>query len=156
VQADGLNRGFVFDFDAEVRGGVVVGVEQGFAAAEEEGVGARELQGAAEGGLPAHAVALHPFAEVLGLADGLAGQGLVGLAAGDLEEVLVELVLGVVADEVVVGADVHLTDVAGVAAVAAAEVLGRGFEDEDAAAGSPRFHGGAERGVAATDYHDID
>ena len=114
--------GVVEDLDAERLGGAVVGVDQRLAAAEEERVGARDVQRAAERRLETHAVLRHPGAAGRRVADRHAREPLVGLPAGDLEEVLPVLLLGIGVGEHVGGRIVHRADVARVAAVAAAEV----------------------------------
>ena len=124
--------GVVRDLDAQPFGGAVERVEHRAAAAEEEGVGAAEAERAAERRLAAHALLDNPGQNFLRLADHEAGELLVGLAAGDPEQVVPELVLGVRAGEDFGGAVVGAAHVAGVAGVAAAIELGRGFEHEHA------------------------
>ena len=66
----------------------VVGVEQRLAAAEIERRRARQLQRAAERRLEAHALLLHPGIGAFGLADRHACEVLVGLPAGDAQQIL--------------------------------------------------------------------
>ena len=94
------------------------------------------MQSAAQGFLPAHAVGRHPIAQFLGVLNRQAGETLVGLASGHLPEILPELLLAVGAGDVRRRRLMHVADVAGVAAVAAAKVLDRAFEHEHSRAGA--------------------
>ena len=146
-----LGVGVVEDVDAEALRGLVVAVHHAATAAEHEEVGPGEVERAPEWALPLDAVLGHPLVEVFGRADRQPGEILVGLAAGDPDQVVPELVLGVEAGHVVVDAGVHVAHVAGVAAVAATEVLGGAFEDEHLGALATGGQGGAHRRVAAAD-----
>src|SRR3546814_8461580 len=68
-------------------------IHQGAAAAEEEGVGAPQVQGAGQRLLEAHPARLQPGHRVLRAANGEARQPFGGLALGHAQEVLVVLLL---------------------------------------------------------------
>ena len=85
--------GVVEDVDAEPFGGEIERVQHRPAAAEEERIGAAEAQRAAERRLPAHALFDDPAQNVLGLADHVAGEFFVGLAAGHAQQVFPEFLL---------------------------------------------------------------
>ena len=144
--------GVVLDLDPQPFGGEIKRVQHRAAAAEEEGVGAAEAERAAERRLPAHALLDDPGQDLLRLADHETGELLVGMAARDPQKVVPELVLGVRAGEDLGGAVVGAAHVAGVAGVAAAIELGRGFQHDHGRARAPGADRGAQRGVAAADH----
>src|SRR3546814_7073937 len=74
-------------------------IHQGAAAAEEEGVGAPQVQGAGQRLLEAHPARLQPGHRVLRAANGEARQPFGGLALGHAQEVLVVLLLVVRSEE---------------------------------------------------------
>ncbi|MNT32613.1 hypothetical protein D3C72_1685060 [compost metagenome] len=82
---------------------------------------------------------------------------LVGEAAGHLQQVLPVLLFRVGLDQHVLRRVVHAAQVAGVLRIAAAPLLGRGFQQQHRSAGLARHQRGAQRGIAATDnqyvYH---
>ena len=84
LELDAVDRRLVADGDAEGLGAAVVGVDQRLAAAEEEGIGAGDVQRARQRRLETHAVAAHPVTAGRRGADRQAGETLVGQAAGDL------------------------------------------------------------------------
>ena len=96
------------------------------------------MQSAAQGFLPADAVGGHPIAKLLRVLNRQAGETFVRLAAGHLPEIFPELLLAVRAGDVRRRRLVHVADVAGVAAVAAAKILGGAFEHEHPCAGASR------------------
>ena len=110
---------------------------------------------AAQRGLEAHAILLHPVRAGGRTADGQSSQGLVGLTARDPPEVAEKLLFGVGVDEYVRGCIVHASQVARMAAVAAAEHLGSAFEQSDPGPSFPRAERGAQRGIAAPNDKDF-
>jgi hypothetical protein len=129
--------------DAERLRRSVIRVDQRLAPAEEERVGAPEVQRAAEGRLETHAVTDHPRQVLRGIAYGAPREALIGEAAGDLEQVVPVLVLRVRVRHGRHGARVHRAHVARVPAVAAAHGLGRRLDDRHARARFTRGNGGA-------------
>ncbi len=147
--------GVVRDVHAERFGHPVVRVHQRLAATEEKRVGARELQRAAERRLEANAVPHHPFAAGRGVADHAPREALVGLATRDLEQVLPVLLLGIGFGQDVGGRVVHASQVARVAAVAAAEVDRRRLHHEHARPRLTRGDRRAERRVSAAQHEHV-
>jgi hypothetical protein len=140
------DRAVVAHLDAEATRRLVLDVHQRLAAAQEEAVGARQLQRAPQRRLPAHALPGQPVGHLARALDREPGKLQVQLAAGDRHQVGQELVLGVV----VAGA----ADVAGVLAVATPPLARRALQQEHRGAAPPRLDGGAEGGVApARDHH---
>ncbi len=148
--------GVVGDLDTEAGRGRVVGVDERLAAAEEERVGAREVQRAAERRLEAHAVALHPGKVVHGTADGHAREALVGDPAGDLDEVLPVLLFRIGVDEDFQRRVVHAAHVARVPAVAAAKRHRRHFEHQHREARAARRERGAQGGIPAAQHQQVE
>src|SRR5690606_23444850 len=99
LDLDALDRRLVADAHPETLGATVVGVHHRLAAAEEEGIGARGVQRAGQRGLEARPVAHEPGPAGGRGPDGDASKLLVDQAAGDLEQVLPELLLGIGIDE---------------------------------------------------------
>jgi len=135
--------GVVDDLNAAFLRGRIVGIQQGFTAAEEKSVGAIQMEGAAEGGLEARAVAAHPSRGVRGFPNRQPRQLLIGLATGDRHEV------GEVLGFRVGSRDAH---VAGVAAVSASEVARSAFENDDPRASLACLQSCAQTCIAAA--HD--
>src|SRR6266699_3050101 len=91
----------------------------------------------------------HPIPQLLGVLNRQSGKTLVRLAAGDLPEVFPEFLLAVRAGDVRRRRLMHVTNIAGVAAVAAAKVLGGALQHKHSRAGPSRRNGGAEPRIAA-------
>ena len=155
VEGDLLHLGVVHHMHAEALGAGVERVQQRLAAAEEEGVGAGQVERAGQARLEADAAALQERQRVLRHADGHAGEPLVGLAGGDAQQVVPVLVLAIGLGQHRGGRRVHRAQVAGVAAVAAAHRLGRMLQHHDAGAGLGRGDGGAQGRVAAAEHGDV-
>ena len=147
--------GVIANLDAELFGGQVQRVQHRPAAAEEERIGAPEAERAAERRLPAHALLDDPVQDVLGLADHVPRQLLVGLAAGDAQQIFPEFLFGIGPGEDVGRRVVGAAHVAGVAGIAAAIELRRAFQHQHRGAEPPRADRGAQRGVAAADHQHI-
>ena len=148
--------GVVLDGDAEALGGAIVAVHQRLAAAEKEGIRAREVERAAERRLKAGAVADHPVPAGGRLADHDPRERFVGPAAGHPGEIVPVFRLGVGVGQSIGGGLVHAAQVPGVPAVATPEVLRSRFEHQHARAGGPGGKGRAEPGVAAADHQHVD
>ena len=141
--------GFVKNLDAELGRRVVVGVHHRLAAAEHEQIAARQMERAAQRLLPAHAVGRHPIAKRFRFANHQSGQPLVGRAAGDAAQILPKLLFAVSIGDEFGGRPVHITNIAGVAAVAAAKISRRAFEHNHPGPGAPRRDRRAQRRIAA-------
>ena len=120
----------VADVDPQRFGLSIESVDQRLATAEEERVGPRHRQRAGQGRLEANPLVNHPRQTALALPDRLARQNLVGLALGDLDQVVEILVF-----EVAIGQGrnrrlMHATEVAGVAGIAPAPGLGRALQQQ--------------------------
>src|SRR6476659_2279917 len=96
------------------------------------------MERAAQRLLPAHAVARHPIGQCFRFANGQTSESLVGRAAGDSQKILPELFLTISMGHEFRSRSVHVSDVALMPAVAAAEVFRRGFENENACTSTPR------------------
>jgi hypothetical protein len=134
----------------------VVGVDQRLASAHEERVGTAQVQRARQRRLEAHPVPAHPVAAARRLADHLPRQRLVGLAGGDLQQVLPELFLRVGLGQHVLRRVVHAAQVARVHRIAAPPRHRRRFEQQHAGTAFACGQGRTERGVAAADHENID
>jgi hypothetical protein len=156
AQAQAAHLGLVAHLHAQRLRAAVVGIDERLAAPQEEGIGAAQVQGARERLLEAHPVAAHPVAAARGIADGDPGHRLVGEPAGDLEQVLPVLLLGVGLGEHILRRLVHAAQVAGVHGVAAAPLAGRRLQQQHAGAGLAGGDRRAQRGVAAAHHQDID
>ena len=151
-----VDRGVVADLHAQVLRAAEVGIDQRLAAAQEERVGARQVQGAGQRILEAHAVLDHPRPAGRRVADRQPGELLVGDAAGDLQQVLPVLFFRIGLGQHVLRLVVHAAQVARVDRVAAAPFLRRGLEQQHAGTGFARHQGGAQGSVAAADHEHID
>ena len=147
--------GVVENVDAELFGGEIERVQHRPAAAEEERIGPPEAERAAERGLPAHALFDDPVQDVLELRDHVARQFLVGLAAGDAQQVFPEFLFGIGPGEDVGRRIMGAAHVAGVAGVAAAIEFRRAFQHQHRGAAAPRADRGAQRGIAAADHQHV-
>ncbi|OIQ67234.1 hypothetical protein GALL_511900 [mine drainage metagenome] len=145
----------VEDLDAKLLGGQIERVQHRPAAAEEERVGPAEAERAAERRLPAHALFDDPVQDVLGLPDHVARKLLVGLAAGDAEQVFPEFLLGIGPGEDLGRRIMGAAHVAGVAGVAAAIELRRALKHQHGGAVAPCGDRGAQRGVAAANHQHV-
>ena len=105
------------------------------------------MQRAAQRHLPAHAAVGHPVAQGFRFANHQARQALVGFPSRYLTQVFPEFVFAVRAGDVICRPSVHIADVAGVAAVAAAKIFDRAYENQHPRAGAPRADCGAQSGV---------
>jgi hypothetical protein len=149
-----LHLGVIQDGDAERFRRAVERIHQRLAAAEEEGVGARQRERARQRGLEHHAAGFEEARRVLAGADAQAREVLVRLAGGDALQVVPVLVLEVAVGQHPGGARVQGAQVAGVAGIAAAHRARRVLGDDNARTGPARRDGGAERGIAAArDQH---
>src|SRR5262249_7408715 len=155
AQLEVLDLGIVGDGDAEMLRRAVVRVDERLAAAEEERVGAAQVEGARERRLEPHAVLGHPGAQIRRSADGEPGERLVRLPAGDAPEVVPEFLLQVLPRHDCVRASVDVAQVARMAAVAAAKIPRSGLEDQHARAGFPRRDGRAQPRIAAAGHQDV-
>ena len=149
------NLRFVHDIDAQPFGRGVVGVHQGFAATEKVGIGSGQMKRSPQRRLKPATVRFHPFPKIGRLPDSGSGQLLVRAAAGDPQQVIPEFVLEIGSGQVVAGAFMQVSQVAGLAAVAAPEMPGSALEQQDPHPGLPRRHGRAERSVAAANDKDV-
>ncbi len=113
------------------------------------------LKRAAERGLEAHALLGDPAEHRLRFVDHVAGERLVGVAAGDAQEVVEELLLGVGPGQLLGRGIVGAAHVAGMAGVAAAVELRRRFEHQHRGAGAPRADRRTQGGVAAADDEHV-
>jgi hypothetical protein len=147
--------GLVGDLDAELLGGPVQRIEHRPAAAQEEGIGAAEAERPAERRLETHALRGDPIEHRLRFADHVAGQRLVGVAAGHPHEIVEEFVLGVGTGQLLGGGVVGAAHVAGVPGVAAAVEFRRDFKHQHRGAGPPRADGGAQRSIAAARHQHV-
>ena len=147
--------GVIEDVDPESLCRAIERIQHGAAAAQEERVGAPEAERAAERGLPAHALLDDPVQDILGLVDHHARQLLVGLAAGDAQQIFPELLLGVGTRENLGRRVVGAAHVAGVAGVAAAVEFRRAFQHQHGRAGAPGADRRAQGGVAAADHQHV-
>ena len=102
-----------------------------------------------------HAVAAHPAAAVGRGADRKPCHRFVGAPAGDLEQVLPELLLRVGLGQHILRRVVHAAQVAGMGRIATAPGARRRFEQQYAGAGLARHERGAQGGVAASDDQNI-
>ncbi|MNN22115.1 hypothetical protein D3C81_1354610 [compost metagenome] len=102
------------------------------------------------------AMAAHPVTAVGRGADGQPGQPFVSQPAGDLEQILPVLLLGVGIDQHVLRRVMHATQVTGVLGVAAAPFARGGFEQHHAGAGLAGHQRGAQGGIAAANHKDVD
>ena len=151
-----LHFGFVVNLDAELGRRVVVAIHHRLAAAEHEQIAARQMERAAQRLLPAHAVGRHPIAQRFRFANHQSSQPLVGRAAGDAAQILPKLLFAVSIGDEFAGRPVHVTNIARMAAVAAAKVSRRAFEHNHPGAGAPRRDRRAQRRIAAAgDKHVI-
>src|SRR5581483_9222976 len=80
---------------------------------------------------------------------------LVGCAAGDAFEILPEFFFAVSAGNIIRRASMHVAKVARMAAVAAAKIPGRAFEQEHPRPGAPRRDRRAQRRIAAARHKDV-
>ncbi len=97
----------------------------------------------------------HPGKEAGGGTDGHAGEMLISVAAGDAEQIVPVFVFIVGSGERAGGAEVHGTEVPGVAAIAAAECAGGMFDQQDGSAVLARGDCGAESGIAASSHKHV-
>ena len=149
------DRGVVADLHAERFGAAVVGIEQRLAAAQEEGVGAAQVQRARQRTLEAHAVPAHPAPAQRRFADREPCQCLVGDPAGDLEQVLPVLLFRIGLGQHVLRLIMHAAQVAGMHRVAAAPFARCRFQHQHAGAGLARGERRAQRRIAAADDEDV-
>jgi hypothetical protein len=149
---DRVDRRGVADLHAQGLGTAVVGVEQRLAAAHEKGIGTRQVQRARERRLELHAVPAHPAAAGRRGANHQPRELLVGEPAGDLEQVLPELLFGIGLQQHVLRRVVHAAQVAHVHRVAAAPLKRRRFQQQHAGTGLARHQRRAQGGVAAADH----
>src|SRR6266536_320341 len=98
----------------------------------------------------------HPIPQLLGVLNRQAGETLVRLASGYLPEVFPKLLLRVRAGNIIGGSAVHITNVTGVAAVAAAKILGGALQYKHSRAGPSRRNGGAEPRIAAANNQHVE
>ena len=147
--------GLVAAVDAELFRRRVIGVQDRFAAALEEGVGAVEPDRAGQGRLKLHAAGRHPVGGVEGFFDQETGQILVRVALGDAQKVVVIFVHGIGAGDEIRRRVMGIADVAHVAGVAAPEILGRRLQHQHAGAAFARGQGGGHGGPAAADDNDV-
>ena len=148
--------GIVEDVDAEAFRGQIERVQHRPSAAEEERIGAPETERAAERGLPAHALLDDPAKNVLGLRDHEAREFLVGLPAGDAQQIFPEFLFGIGAGEDVGRGIVGAAHVAGMAGIAAAIEFWGAFQHQHRGARPPRTDRGAQRRVAAADHQHVE
>ncbi len=154
-QAKRADLGIVGNAHAEAFSSGVIGVQEGFAAAQEERIGAGETQRAGQRRLKVRAMSLHPGQQLRRGADSEARQVFVGLAMGDAEQVLPIIGLGITANQGRRWRIVHEAKVARVAAIAAAKRAWRMLEQHDAGARLARGEGCAEAGIAAAHDEDV-
>src|SRR5262249_9469972 len=109
-------------------------------------------QSAAQGFLPAHAVGGHPITQFLGVLNRQASETFVGLASSHLLKIFPELLLLVCTSNIVGGSPVHVANVAGVTAGAAAKIFRGTFEHQNPRGGAPRGYRSTKSRVTAT-YH---
>ncbi len=156
VELDGVDGRVVANPYAQRFGAAVVRVHERFAAAHEECIGPRHVQCAGQRRLKPHAMCVHPRTTVRRRVDREPGQRLVRDAARDLQQVLPVLFFRIGADQHVLRAVVHATQVAGVLGVSAAPFARGRFQQQHRRAGFARHQGRAQRRVAAADYENID
>ncbi len=144
------------DLDAEFFRSEIQRVQHRPSAAEEERVGAAEAQRAAERGLPAHALFDDPVQDVLGLLDHELGEFFVGLAAGQAQQIVPELFLGVGAGENLGRRVVGAAHVAGMAGVTAAIEFWCALQHQHGSARARCADRGTQSGVAAADHKHIE
>ena len=145
----------VGDLDAQILGGVIVGVHQRFAPAKEERVGAGQGQGARQAGLKAHAMGVHPWIAVFRFPDRHAGQRLIRLARSDLHQVIKILVLAVSVRQHPHRPAMHAAEVSRVARIAAAIGHRCGLHHQHLRAALRRADRRAQRRVPAADHQNV-
>ena len=150
-----VHRRVVAHLHTQFFGTEVVGVDERLPTAHEKRVGAAQVQRARQGRLKVHAVTAHPVAAVARRPDGEAGQGLVGLAAGDFEQVLPELFFRVGLGQHVLRGIVHAAQVARVRRIAAPPLARRGFQQQHAGPRLTRHQRGAQGGIATPNHQNI-
>ena len=151
-----LGRGVIEDGHPQTFSKGVVGVHERLAAPEKKRIGTGQVQCSAHGRLEAAPVLHHPHPNILGFPDGVPGQVFVGSAFGYQQQVIHELVFEVRARQVGIAAFVKVAQVARVAAVSAPKLPGGAFEQEHRCARLSGRHRGAQRGIAAADYQDVE
>ena len=123
-----FDEGVVADGDSHALRGVVVGVQQSLAAAQEPAVGASKVKSAREWLLPVDAVTAHPFGQLARFADREFGEIEVGRTAGYTDEIFEQFFIEVGARKVGVRGGVGAANISRVARVSAAHVFGRALE----------------------------
>ena len=151
-----LHLAVVGDLDPDLLRPGVQRVHQRLAAAQEERVGAREIERAAERGLEANAAPFEKFQRLGRGADRQAGEVLVGLAACHAQQILPVFLFGIGVGQDRSRADVHGAEVARVPAVAAAEGSWGMFQQQHAAAGLSCRDRGTQGGIAAAHDENVE
>ena len=147
--------GIVQHLYAQLFGGAVHGVQQRLAAAEEEGIGARERQRARERGLEGDAAFGEEPRRVLAGADAHARQPFIGLAAGDAQQVVPVFVFQVFPGQHTGRLLMQGAEVARVAGIPPTQALRRVFQQQHGSAELAGGDGGAERGIAAAHHQHV-
>ena len=147
--------GAVNNHHAQLLGRGIVGVHQRLAAPQKKSIGSRQVQGTAHGGLKVAPAGLHPGAHVVRFADGEAGQGFIGFAAGDAHQIIKKFRLRIGAGQKTGTAVMQVTQVAGVAAVAAPKRFRCTLQQQHRRAGLAGRHCGTQGGVTTTDHQQV-
>ena len=148
--------GLVSDLNSELCRSVVVRIDHRFAAAEHEEIRPGQVERAAQRLLPAYAAGRHPGSEIFGGANRQAGKLLVGFSAGDLAQVLPKFFLDIGAGDKFSRAPVQVAEIARMAAVAAAKILRRAFDNQHTRTRAACADSRAQRRVAAADDEYVD
>ena len=114
------------------------------------------MQRARQRRLKVRAMLLHPVAASRRRPDRDAGQRFIGEAAGNLQQILPELLLGIGARQDLGGGVMSAAHVAGMAGVAAAIEFRRAFQHQHRCARPPPADRGAQRSVAAADHQHVE
>ena len=147
--------GFVGNFHAQLFGSCVIGVDEGFASAQEEAVGTGKVKRAAHGRLEMNTLFHHPVADIVGAADNQARHGFDGIALGDAQKVLVALFLFIGTGQKGVLRGVDIADITRMPAVAAPHILGRGLDELDCGSGPAGSDSCAQGCVAAANDENV-
>jgi hypothetical protein len=113
------------------------------------------MERARKRGLETHAVPAHPAATGGRGADCQTGELLVGLAAGDCQQVLPELFFRVGVQQDILRCVVHASQIARVLGIAASPLLWRRLQQKNAGARLPGHERSTQGSVAAADHKDI-
>jgi hypothetical protein len=113
------------------------------------------MKRAAHGRLKMTPMPGHPYSYFFGFTNGNAGKLRIGLSTGDLNQVIPEFFFTVRAGKMIVCVFVQIAQIARVPAVAAPEIPGSTFQQQNLRARFPGRHRSAQRRIAAPDNQNI-